>query len=115
MTTEYRYGDGSANLYVVTPTTIEYDPMKPKYSSSGIYDGGEPVKKTITPEEFAEITIQIEKAFANKSEHIQNREKGTGSVSVFGATQNNGSFILARGSKAKRELEAALKKVVGND
>jgi len=113
MTTEYIYGDGSANVYTVTPTTIEYDPVKPEFSSSGIYDGGEPIKKAITTDQFETITAAMEKAFASKSEHIKNREKGTGSVSIYG--KQTASFILARGSAAKRELEAALKKVAGTD
>ena len=39
------YGDGNGNQYVIDQDSIEFKPIKPKFSSSGIYDGGEHVKK----------------------------------------------------------------------
>ncbi|KKL89333.1 hypothetical protein LCGC14_1915730, partial [marine sediment metagenome] len=47
----YRYLDGSGNQYYIQDDmrkTIEYMPVKPLSSSSGIYDGGKYVKTEIT-------------------------------------------------------------------
>ncbi len=38
------YGDGNGNQYIIEQDSIEYIPVKPKFSSSGIYDGGDHVK-----------------------------------------------------------------------
>ena len=48
------YSDGSNNSYVISrmsgdAKTIEYHPMKPKMSSSGIYDGGKAVLSKCFP------------------------------------------------------------------
>ena len=39
------YGDGNGNQYFIEQESIEYKPVKPKFSSSGIYDGGDYLKK----------------------------------------------------------------------
>ncbi len=39
------YGDGNGNQYIIEQDCIEYNPVKPKFSSSGIYDGGDYVRK----------------------------------------------------------------------
>ena len=108
----YIYGDGSANVYKVTSTTIEYNPVKPKYSSSGFYDGGTAVLKDITPVEYAEIGQLMEKALTNKIDHIENRTKGSGSVTIRTASSST-NFILAYGSKTQQELEVVLKRLIG--
>ena len=41
------YGDGNGNQYIIEQESIEYNPVKPKFSSSGIYDGGDHVKKKL--------------------------------------------------------------------
>lgn len=109
--TAYIYGDGSANVYRVTPTTIEYDPVKPKYSSSGIYDGGEPVLKNIATAAYKEVGELIATALANKAEHIEHRTKMSGSVTIRTATDTT-SFILAARSKGQKDLEALLKRLI---
>lgn len=108
---EYIYGDGSANIYRVTPTTIAYEPVKPKFSSSGFYDGGTPVLKNITNLEYIAVVQQVEQALANKAEHIEQRTKMSGSVTIH-TKDSKINFILAAKSSAQKELEMLLKKLL---
>lgn len=41
------YGDRNGNQYIIEQNSIEYNPVKPKFSSSGIYDGGDHMKKKL--------------------------------------------------------------------
>jgi len=50
------YVDGNGNQYIIEQDGIEYNPVKPKFSSSGVYDGGNHVKKKITQHQYSEIT-----------------------------------------------------------
>ena len=43
---DYVYGDGSANVYRMTPRELHYVPVKKENSSSGVYSGG--VARTVT-------------------------------------------------------------------
>jgi hypothetical protein len=43
-TSTYQYADGSANVYRIKPDSLEYIPVKPEESSTGMYSGGEPKK-----------------------------------------------------------------------
>ncbi len=49
------YGDGNGNQYIIEQDTIEYNPIKPKFSSSGVYDGGDHIKKKITQQQYTKI------------------------------------------------------------
>ena len=76
------YGDGNGNQYVIEQESIEYNPVKPINSSSGIYDGGEHVKKTLATHEYNEIMSIFKDAMADEASHVKNRVKGSGSVTI---------------------------------
>jgi len=108
----YEYADGSGNAYIVTRNTIEYKPIKPRFSSSGDYDGGKAVKKSITAAQYSDVKMLIDVASVNKEAHILNRVKGSGLVIISIGDISKTKFILSSGSKEKALIEALLKKLV---
>lgn len=104
----YVYADGSANRYIITPISIEYDPVTPEESSTGTYSGGDPKTVSISPEQFELIGQLFDKAVANKSVHIEDRMKTSGAISIVRGDKTTG-VILAPGCKEKEEIERTLK------
>lgn len=102
----YIYADGSANLYFVTPTFIEYAPMTPERSSSGMYSGGEPAKVPIDESSFSIIEEVIESFTKNTADHIPDRIKMSGNIYFV---KEGKSFNLAHNSNSKNGIEAMLK------
>jgi hypothetical protein len=102
------YADGSGNLYIIHYDHIEYLPIKPENSSSGIYDGGEATKKNISYKEFKQIEDEFNLIFKNKSIQINGRMMGSGMLSII----EDGYFsqtIISPSNEQKR-LELLLKK-----
>ena len=102
------YYDGNGNGYIIEKAdfiTIEYNPIKPELSSSGIYDGGDYVKKEITTSQFDEVLTLFNEAISKKDEHVENRMKGTGIVAIHGEDK----CILSMGSKSIEKIEEKLK------
>jgi hypothetical protein len=106
----YTYSDGSANQYRITKDSIEYFPVKPAQSSTGTYDGGDPVKKQMAPELFQQFEQLVKDAGADTNEHTSERGKGTAMISVYDGTSSS-SFILRMGSARVREIENVLAKM----
>jgi hypothetical protein len=107
------YSDGNGNQYIIEQDTIEYSPIKPKFSSSGIYDGGDHVKKKITPHQYKKIMITFKDAIANTANHIENRVKMSGAITVQEGNTVK-SFILRPNSKELNEIEIILKDIIKN-
>lgn len=108
---QYIYADGSANRYIITPTTLEYDPIKPEESSTGMYSGGDPKSISISAAQFDSIRDLLDKAIANKTIHIQDRMKTSGLIAVFkGDTQTQ--VILSPACEEKKAIEDMLKKTL---
>ena len=105
------YGDGNGNQYIVEQTSIEYNPIKPKFSSSGIYDGGDHVKKKITQQQYDKIASLFKKAIANEASHIKNRVKMSGAI-----TMQEGKLVksctLSPNSEELNEIEKILKETI---
>ncbi|MHA2325504.1 MAG: hypothetical protein ACXACB_08890, partial [Promethearchaeota archaeon] len=81
----FEYADGNNNQYIITSEkkkTIEYIPVKPIHSSSGIYDGGKYVKKEINNLQFEEIMSLLSNAIINKEIHIKDRVKMSGMIII---------------------------------
>lgn len=108
---QYIYADDSANRYVITPNQIEYIPVKPEESSTGMYSGGEPKKVSITKEQFEEISIVFERAFQTTTSHIENRMKSSGLVEK-NVGNDRTSCILRPKSESLIEIETALKELL---
>lgn len=76
----YTYADGSGNAYELTSDSLEYIPVKKEHSSSGMYSGGDPAKVKVSKEQFDVIATMMRGIVADKSNHIENREKTTGAI-----------------------------------
>ena len=107
------YGDGNGNQYIIEQENIEFNPIKPKFSSSGIYDGGDHIKKKITPQQYDKIASIFNKAMANEASHIKNRVKMSGAITIREANAEK-SCILKPNSEELNEIEKLLKNIIKN-
>ena len=108
----YTYADGSANLYRMSADTFEYIPVTREQSSSGMYDGGAPVKKAMRAEFFAEFTGLIERAKIENGQHASDRSKMTGQIGIHKGKETLG-FILKADSEIKKRIEKLLEEEKG--
>lgn len=111
MTTQryYEYADGSANVYKLTGTTLEYDPIRPEESSTGTYSGGNPKTVTLTNAQADSLRVLMDKGFANTSVQIPDRVKGSGLIRI-GDGKDRKQCILVQGCAEIKTIEGALKK-----
>ena len=107
------YGDQNGNQYIIEQDSIEYNPVKPKFSSSGIYNGGDHVKKKITQQQYNKIASIIKKAIVNEANHIKNRVKMSGAITIQEGNAVK-SCILNPNSEELNEIEKILKDVIKN-
>jgi len=107
------YGDGNGNQYIIEQDNIEYNPVKPKFSSSGIYDGGDHMKKKITQHQYNKIMLIFKKAIANEASHIKNRVKMSGAITIQEGNTVK-SCILSPNSEELNEIEKGLKDIIKN-
>jgi len=107
------YGDGNGNQYIIEQDSIEYNPVKPKFSSSGIYDGGEYVKKSISQQQYDKIASIFKEAIANEASHIKNRVKMSGVITIQEGN-NVKSCILSPNSEEAKEIEKIVKDIIKN-
>ena len=111
---QYQYSDGNGNSYKIGflhEKSFEYVPVKPEQSSSGEYDGGKPVSKSITDDDLQKIVAAFNLAFNNSSIHIQNRIKGTGLIIKKQARKE--TVVVIRGDSVEKEnIEKILKKLL---
>ncbi len=108
---EYKIADGSGNQYFITTKEIEYIPVKPENSSTGMYSGGEYVKKTITPEQYSELVKKVEAVEENKQLRIKDRIKGSFAISIVHGAKEK-SFLVNRGGTEISALEQYLKQLI---
>ena len=104
---ELTYADGSANRYVITSTHVNYIPVKPEESSTGMYSGGEPATVAINAQQYAAMIALFEKALSQTDQQIPDRIKTSGLVAV-----GDKRVILKPGSPILIQLEVELKKIV---
>ena len=107
------YGDGNGNQYIIEQDSIEYNPVKPKFSSSGIYDGGDHMKKKITKQQYNKIASIFKEVIANKANHIKNRVKMSGVITIQEGNAVK-SCILSPNSEELNEIERILKDITKN-
>ena len=110
------YADGCGNSVVISGTrrkVIEYIPVKPETSSSGVYDGGNHVKKEIDDVLFTRIQSSITEAINNSTIQIKNRVMGSGMITM-GDRGKVISCILQPGSPEQRKIETLLKDIISN-
>lgn len=112
--TIYSYGDGSGNTYVVAADgkkTVEYKPVTPEMSSSGIYSGGDYVKKEISQSQYQDIVSSLQKAVKNKKIHIKERVKTSGLITVQ-KNKTKKVYIIKPNSKEQINIEKVLKEII---
>ncbi len=111
-----RYLDGSGNEYIINneaKITIEYNPVKPLQSSSGIYDGGDYVKKEISEIQYDKIISTLREAIENRDIYINNRVKGSGMI-ILQEEDKEDVYILEPGSKEIDNIEKSLQNIFQN-
>ncbi|MFX0012496.1 MAG: hypothetical protein ACFE9R_19435 [Candidatus Hermodarchaeota archaeon] len=105
-----QYIDGNGNQFIIKreiKATIEYIPVKPKNSSSGIYNGGNYIKKNLKKSQFLELSALLQQVIQNKDNKIENRTKGSGKIIHFENNQKN-VYLIAPKSSNLIKLEAKL-------
>jgi hypothetical protein len=106
----YYYYDGSGNMYKIENQVLEYSPVSPEKSSSGIYSGGEPFQKKLTKEQYEKIVSLLETAFQSKEEQTNQRMMMTGMV-VFKRNNEKNSCILLPEAISKKNIEVFLQQL----
>ncbi len=109
-----RYCDGSGNEYIINNDqkfTIEYNPVKPLQSSSGIYNGGDYVKKEISELQFDKIISTLREAIEKRDIYINDRMKGSGMI-ILQEDDKENVYILEPGSKEIRNIEENLHNII---
>jgi hypothetical protein len=111
MNTAYQYSDGNANIYIITPNTLEYIPVKPQESSSGFYQGGVPKKVVLPSQAFQTLAAQFEAAKKNAGIHTSERQKGSGLITTITGSEKH-VVILKPGCVELANIEAALRELL---
>lgn len=101
-----RYVDLNNNVFSITPTSIHYDPMKPKFSSSGEYDGGEEKELLLAETFFNEIVELTQAVIDDTSIHEEQRRMLTAMLFVDGQ-----KWIIGRSVKLN-DLNSYLKEII---
>ncbi len=112
----YKFHDGSGNTYIIKDDEkkiIEFTPIKPLFSSSGVYNGGNYTKKEINKLQYNEIISIINKAIRNRESHIKNRVKMSGMITIQEKNENK-TYILSPNSKELNEIEKILHIIIKN-
>lgn len=96
----FSYTDGSGNQFRFwkqnDKTHFQYDPVQPRFSSSGIYSGGTEKKGVLSTEQAIILEQRIGFWRANKSEHVETRMMGVGLLSIK-EDEITTSFLLPEG------------------
>lgn len=107
-----QYADGNGNVYSIEDNWFEYTPVKPINSSSGIYSGGNAVKKKITDAQIQEINDAFAAIFENKKIHIEKRVMGSGMLKCENA--NTITTVIIGNCEEKNALEKMLAELKTN-
>ena len=103
----FNYLDGNGNQYIIKNDVIEYKPVKPIYSSSGVYNGGNYSKKELSKIQYNQLTTMLNLAIKNKNIHIKNRVKMSGMI-VIQEENKQYAYILSPDSKETQKIEKIL-------
>ncbi|MEO0469849.1 MAG: hypothetical protein AAF206_09535 [Bacteroidota bacterium] len=103
----YSYHDGSGNAYRLANDKLSYDPVKPAFSSSGVYDGGDPKSVVLTRAQQKPLIHLLTNTLNNTSLHIETRPMGSGRILIDGK-----SCVIGMRSPVRAEIEALLKQLL---
>lgn len=107
----YTYVDQNNNRYYISQFTIDYRPIKPSESSSGVYDGGEEKTVTLSELNYAEIVTLAEQILKNKYHENLKREMLTAVLYSKDQNDNKRSVIL-KPSEKRTQFENLLKEAL---
>ena len=105
------YSDGNGNAYKIIKGNISFQPISREISSSGLYDGGEPVHKKITRKDFKKVYLVFESIFKNKKIQIPNRIKTSGLLSMQEEGEDK-KVIIIKKSEEQKQLALMLKELL---
>ena len=106
---QYEYADGSANVYRITNSTLNFIPIKPEESSSGTFSGGVPKTVQLTSSQFDEIRTVMEQGIGNARIHIVDRVKMSGVITVINGKHQR-QYILKPNCTELQAIEKVLKR-----
>lgn len=109
----YKYLDGNGNKYIIKNDVIEYMPVKPSFSSSGVYNGGNYSKKELSKTQYNQLTTILNVAIKNKKIHIKNRVKMSGMIVIQEDNKEN-AYILSPNSEEVQKIESLLQDTISN-
>ena len=104
--TEFDYIDGNNNIYHISPKLLEYQPITPDQSSSGIYSGGHAVKKHLNNEDYQLLINAVQTALNNHAIHIEQRLMGSAMI-VYNNKKT--TVLLKHDAKETQALDLFLK------
>lgn len=100
----FNYVDGSNNSFNISSNNLKYEPVKPMFSNSGFYDGGNKQGIPLSDSLYQKLVELAKAALDDKEAHLENRPKGSGTLSL-----NGKRVVLAMSSSSKQALESALR------
>jgi len=109
----YKYFDGNGNEYTIKNESIEYIPVKPSISSSGVYNGGDYAKKELSKMQYSYIISTLNVAIKNKENHSKNRVKISGLI-VVQEKDKEKAYILSPDSEEISKIENLLRNIISN-
>ncbi|MCB1172340.1 MAG: hypothetical protein KDK39_02185 [Leptospiraceae bacterium] len=110
--THYQYADGNGNVWQldVQQSRLRYEPVEPRQSSSGFYDGGPAFAAIVSTKERTEIERLFAAAFAAKDEQAAQRRMGSSQIQILRGLERD-LAILTRQSPRRQELEQYLQRI----
>jgi hypothetical protein len=104
----YQFFDGSGNRYTISPTELNFDPVQPTESSSGVYSGGKPAIIPLKSAQFLTLSDLLEKGIHQTTSHLNDRIKRSGVITKT-SQSTSVSVILSPDSPELRVVEDALR------
>lgn len=108
---QYEYADSNGNRYHINSAELEYIPVTPAESSSGIYSGGEPKTVSISPGDYKTLHEIFQKAINNQEIHILNRVMMSGSIRITESSETT-RYLIQPGCKEQIDIESTLKGIL---
>ena len=97
------YHDGNGNKYTLLRNILEYTPIKPAESSTGIYDGGNAFKKTLNVAQQKKLFNLFYKLVTDTTCHTTQNIKPNCSIILL-EEEGNEEFIINANSKTNKRV-----------
>jgi len=110
---KYTYVDGAGNRYSLNDNQLEYNPMTPEMSSSGIYSGGQPFITKLEKIDLIKLIDVLERALWSKNDHTDKRTMGSGTLIKIIGNQRQ-SVYLSYKSNSINEIDKIFEEIKTN-